>query len=226
MQMAGDRRKLLLFFTGEKREDFHQKTEEILEKVARIERESVVVVKTCSEVAMKRVLKVEPDQFATIRLIDVHSLQKPVFGASTENEALSRQKYKGPFKVENLCKFVVGQRWEEHYESKGKLSTIKTIGWQELQRSSNTVVLFEKEGCEGCHYVGESLEELKRIVRVIGERSRLRQQYIYRFGIVDPNRLSSIQIRRHSVFNDNPTFSVPSTTPKLFLLSQGRPADL
>jgi hypothetical protein len=35
MQMSGDRRKVLLIYTGERREELHEQIENILEKVAR-----------------------------------------------------------------------------------------------------------------------------------------------------------------------------------------------
>lgn len=46
LQMSEDKRKILLFCTQEKREEFHTKTEEILEKVARLEKDKIIVIKT------------------------------------------------------------------------------------------------------------------------------------------------------------------------------------
>lgn len=79
MHLANDTRKILLFFTQEHRIEFHNKTEAILEEVARIRQGEVVVIKTSSEGAMRRVLKVETDPFATIRLIDPLATQQPLF---------------------------------------------------------------------------------------------------------------------------------------------------
>ena len=83
MQLAADAKKILLFYTQEHRQDFHAKAEDILEKVARLQKNNVVVIKTANEGAVRNILKVEPDSFATIRLIDVHGWQEPLFGGST-----------------------------------------------------------------------------------------------------------------------------------------------
>jgi hypothetical protein len=56
--MTGDRRKILLFYTNEKREEFHQKTEQILEKVGQVQCKDVVVVKCSNAEAIRRVLAV------------------------------------------------------------------------------------------------------------------------------------------------------------------------
>ena len=52
----------------------------MLAKVALIQQQDIVVIKCSNLEAMRRVLTVEPDPFATIRLIDPHTAQKPLFG--------------------------------------------------------------------------------------------------------------------------------------------------
>ena len=38
--------------------------------------------------------------------------------------------------------------------------------------------------------------------------------------------LLPLQVRRYSIYNDNPFFKMPRVTPKLFLLSKGQYLDL
>ena len=63
------------------------------------------------------------------------------------------------------------------------------------------------------------MEEIKKIIKTLRTRGRSRQQLIYRYGIVDPVGLAGLQLRRFSVFNDHPSFSIPGTTPRLYLFS-------
>lgn len=55
---------------------------------------------------------------------------------------------------------------------------------------------------------------------------KLRKQWIYRLGIENPLGLSSVSIRRYSIFNDNMNFIAPKTTPKLYWLGEGGYSDL
>lgn len=87
-------------------------------------------------------------------------------------------------------------------------------------------MLFEKEGCEGCKYTRESLDELKKIIEALNSGGRIRKNLIYRFAIEDPQGLSRIILRRYNIFNDNPNFKAPTITPKLFYFDEGKIFDL
>lgn len=135
--------------------------------------------------------------------------------------------------MKQLCNFIVSSQWEEHYESKGSLPTIKTLNVGELENSNNTVVMFEKEGCEGCKYIGQSLEDLSKVIRTLrrgggvsARNGRAREECIGRLNIGDPLSLSGVSLRRVSVFNDHPWFKMPSSTPKLMLFLDGSAFDL
>jgi hypothetical protein len=85
----------------------------------------------------------------------------------------------------------------------------------------------EKEGCEGCRYIGESMEELKRIIKGLRDGGRQAKQLTYRYGIADANLLSRMTLRRYSIFNDSGSEALKvDSTPKLYLWSDGHPIDL
>ena len=58
MQMSADPRKLLLIYTNEHRQEFHNQLDDILEKVARTEKERVVVFKTQNKLILRNLFKV------------------------------------------------------------------------------------------------------------------------------------------------------------------------
>ena len=58
MQMSSDNRKVLLVYTNESRPEFHKQVDDILEKVARIEKERVVVIKTQNVQVLRDFFKV------------------------------------------------------------------------------------------------------------------------------------------------------------------------
>lgn len=181
-------------------------------------------MKTSNLQLLRKKLGVEPDTFATVRLMDPSRLQPPLFQGVSEH--LSRSKVRGAFKLESLCESIVSKQWVEHYESKKGLIGVKAVSSEQLAQLDGTLVLVEKDGCQGCHYLLESLDELKKTINSLRQGGRMARDAVYRYQIQDAASLSSLQVRRCSIFSESLHFDPPSTTPRLYLLRQGRPIDL
>ena len=125
LRHSSDQRKVLFVHCGEG-EEFQKRLDEVLAKVAKVERQNVIVIKT-RNLELLRSLKIEPDRMATTRLINLHKKQPPLFEhQSYEHEFFSRCKPLGPFQFEALCEFIHSP-WKEYYESKSGLSLVKTV---------------------------------------------------------------------------------------------------
>lgn len=161
-----------------------------------------------------------------MRLLDLSAPQPALFEGGKGELPFRRTKFRGAFKPENLCRFIEESQWQEHYESKQGLPALKAVAASELQELDNALVLLEKRGCQGCEYMQESLEELKKVVQAVASPSRLRKQAIWKYRIEEPDALRSLKLRRFSIFNESPLFSPPTTTPKLFLFRKGKWLDL
>lgn len=96
--MAQDKRKVLLIYTSEARQQFHEQLDSVLEHVARMERQNVVVFKTQNEHIARKLFHVEPDAFTTVRLLDLNSPQPSLFQNSKTQLPFRRAKFKGAFK--------------------------------------------------------------------------------------------------------------------------------
>ena len=79
LRLAQDKRKVLFVYTSEARPQFHEQLDAVLEHVARAERQNVVVLKTQNELIARKLFHIEPDAFTTVRLLDLHSPQPPLF---------------------------------------------------------------------------------------------------------------------------------------------------
>lgn len=94
-------------------------------------RNELLVVYTDNEKVLTKYFKIVPEDFATIRLCDLNTLQSPLlifpeyntqrYSSHTNslfsNKFYSRRKFIGAFTVENICKFVENSdQIEEHYE--------------------------------------------------------------------------------------------------------------
>ena len=124
MKNSSDGRKLLFVYCNEK-ESFQNQLDDVLLKVAKIEKKNVVVVKTRNP-ELLRSLRIEADTMATTRLIDLAKNQPALFEGANGLEFYSRSKPKVAFQVERLCQFINGH-WEEHYESKSGLTSVKPV---------------------------------------------------------------------------------------------------
>lgn len=79
---------------------------------------------------LSQYFQIIPDNFVTIRLLDLTRSQPPILslpGHNTKsNRFYSRKVLTGPFTVDNLCKFVKGKDggWKEYYERNDRLGAI------------------------------------------------------------------------------------------------------
>jgi hypothetical protein len=157
-------------------------------------------MKTNNVQLLRKKLGVEPDTFATVRLIDPNRLQPSLFQNGI-SQHLSRSKVRGPFKLENLCESIIRKQWVEHYESKKGLIGVKAVSSEQLTQLDGTLVLIEKDGCQGCHYLLESLDELKKTINSLRQGGRMARDAVYRYQIQDALNLSNLHVRRCSIFS-------------------------
>lgn len=100
------------------------------------------------------------------------------------------------------------------------------MGADELAGLENALVLLEKKGCQGCEYMQESLEELRRVLQTVASPSKSRKSAVWKYRIEQPSSLLGLKVRRLSIFSESARFSPPATTPKLFLFRKGKYLDL
>lgn len=112
LRTAQDSRKVLLVYSSEARQQFHEQLDAVLEQVARTQRQNVVVLKTQNEQVARRLFHVEPDPFTTVRLLDLSAPQPALFEGGKSELPFRRAKFRGAFKPESLCRFIEEGQWQ------------------------------------------------------------------------------------------------------------------
>ena len=76
------------------------------------------------------------------------------------------------------------------------MNPIDAIVDDEIKNLSDTILLYEKYGCEGCRYAKDLLNSILKL------KDNLSQETIHKYHIEQPNFLKDITIKRTDILNE------------------------